>query len=217
MKIFVKVILIVIVVVIVLLIVGIVFVFLQWSFVFLVEGGELQQIVCIDLYVFDEGGEDVVIVVEFFDFECEVCGVFYLVVEEFCEKYVGDIIYVVWYFFLLGYVNFMQVVIVVEVVVGQDCFEDMYYWLFEIQVQWGEELEEIFEVFWVFVEELGFDMVVYDVVVVDFVIVQCVQVDKSDGDWLQVSSILMFFVDGEQVVLQEWDDLEEVIEKVVNG
>lgn len=72
---------------------------------------------CENLYVFDDGGDGLVIVVEFFDFECEVCGVFYFVVEDFCECYDGEIIYVICYFLLLGYLNFRNVVFVVEVVV----------------------------------------------------------------------------------------------------
>ncbi|MDX2400678.1 DsbA family protein [Microbacterium algeriense] len=217
MKTSVKATLIAIAVAIVLLIAGIVFALSQRSSAPPAEDGEPQQTVRTDSHVLDEGGEDAVTVVEFLDFECEACGAFYPVVEELREKYAGDITYVVRYFPLPGHVNSTQAAIAAEAAAGQDRFEDMYHRLFETQAQWGEESEETPEVFRAFAEELGLDMAAYDAAVADPATAQRVQADKSDGDRLQVSSTPTFFVDGEQVVLQEWDDLEEAIEKAVNG
>lgn len=57
-----------------------------------------------------------VIFVEYFDFECEVCGVFYLIIKEFEVVYLNDFCVVSWYFLFFGYKNSMMVVFVVEVV-----------------------------------------------------------------------------------------------------
>jgi len=93
----------------------------------------------------------------------------------------------------------------------------MYHRLFETQAQWGERSEETPEVFRAFAEELGLDMAEYDAAIADPATAERVQADKSDGERLEVTSTPTFFIDGEQVVLQEWDDLEEAIEKAVNG
>jgi protein-disulfide isomerase len=208
--------LIAIAVAIVLLIVGIVFALNQRAATAPPEGGD-QQTVRTDSHVLDDGGEGAVTVVEFLDFECEACGAFYPVVEELREKYDGEITYVVRYFPLPGHINSTQAALAAEAAAQQDRFEDMYHRLFETQAQWGEQPEETPEVFRAFAEELGLDMAAYDAAIADPATAERVQADKSDGEKLQVSSTPSFFVDGEKVVLQEWDDLEQAIEKAVNG
>ncbi len=93
----------------------------------------------------------------------------------------------------------------------------MYHRLFETQAQWGEQPEETPEVFRGFAEDLGLDMAAYDAAIADPATAERVQADKSDGEKLEVSSTPSFFVDGRKVQLQEWDDLEQAIEKAVNG
>ncbi|MEU4015088.1 thioredoxin domain-containing protein [Microbacterium sp. NPDC028030] len=170
-----------------------------------------------DSHVLDDGGADAVTVVEFLDFECEACGAFYPVVEELRDKYAGDITYVVRYFPLPGHINSTQAAIAAEAAAQQDRFEDMYHRLFETQAQWGENTEETPEVFRAFAEDLGLDLAAYDAAVADPATAERVQADKIDGEELQVNSTPTFFVDGEQVVLQDWDDLEQAIENAISG
>lgn len=180
------------------------------------EGGQ-QQTVRTDSHVLDKGGADAVTVVEFLDFECEACGAFYPVVEELREKYQGDITYVVRYFPLPGHINSTQAALAAEAAGQQDRFEDMFQRLFETQAQWGENSEETPEVFRAFAEDLGLDMAEYDAAIADPATAARVQADKSDGEKLGVTSTPTFFINGEKVVLQKWDDLEKAIEKAVNG
>lgn len=56
-------------------------------------------------HVLDEAGPGSPTLVVFLDFECEVCGAFYPVIEELREDYAGEINYVVRYFPLPGHVN----------------------------------------------------------------------------------------------------------------
>jgi len=209
--------LIAIAVAIVLLIVGIVFsITQQQQPAAPAEGGELQT-VRTDSRVLDEGGEGAITVVEFLDFECEACGAFYPIVEELREKYDGEITYVVRYFPLPGHINSTQAALAAEAAGQQDRFEDMFHRLFETQAQWGEQSEETPEVFRSFAEDLGLDMDAYDAAIADTATAERVQSDKTDGERLGVNSTPTFFVDGEKITLQEWDDLEEAIEKAVNG
>ncbi|KJL20576.1 Disulfide bond formation protein D precursor [Microbacterium oxydans] len=202
---------------IVLLIAGIVFAISQQQPAAPSTEGEPQQTVRTDSHVLDDGGEGAVTVVEFLDFECEACGAFYPVVEDLREKYDGEITYVVRYFPLPGHINSTQAALAAEAAAQQDRFEDMYHRLFETQAQWGEQPEETPEVFRGLADELGLDMAAYDAAIADPATAERVQSDKRDGEKLGVNSTPTFFVAGEKVVLQEWDDLEEAIEKAVNG
>lgn len=202
---------------IVLLIAGIVFAISQQQPAAPSAEGEPQQTVRTDSHVLDDGGDGAVTVVEFLDFECEACGAFYPVVEDLREKYDGEITYVVRYFPLPGHINSTQAALAAEAAARQDRFEDMYHRLFETQAQWGEQPEETPEVFRAFAEELGLDMAAYDAAIADPATAERVQSDKTDGEKLGVNSTPTFFVAGEKVVLQEWDDLEQAIEKAVNG
>lgn len=179
--------------------------------------GERLQTVRTDSHVLDDGGADAVTVVEFLDFECEACGAFYPVVEDLREAYSGEITYVVRYFPLPGHRNSTQAALAAEAAGQQGRFEDMYHRLFETQAQWGEAPAETPEVFRALAEELGLDMAAYDAAIADAATLERVQADKSDGERFGVNSTPTFFVDGEAVQLQEWDDLEEAIEKAVNG
>ncbi|MFJ2542581.1 DsbA family protein [Microbacterium sp. NPDC087589] len=179
--------------------------------------GEKLQTVRTDSHVLDDGGADAVTVVEFLDFECEACAAFYPIVEDLREKYDGEITYVVRYFPLPGHINSTQAALAAEAAAEQDRFEDMYHRLFETQAQWGEQSEETPEVFRTLADELGLDMAAYDAAVADPATLERVQADKSDGERLGVRSTPSFFIDGEPVVLEAWDDLEAAIENAVNG
>lgn len=180
-------------------------------------GGGEQQTVRSDSHVLDEGGPDAVTVVEFLDFECEACGAFYPIVEDLRANYAGDITYVVRYFPLPGHANSMQAALAAEAAAQQDRFEDMYHLLFQTQTQWSHGTEETPAVFRALAEQLGLDMEAYDAAIADPATRERVEADKGDGAQLGVSSTPSFFIDGEPVELQEWDDLEQAIEKAVNG
>lgn len=201
---------------IVLLVVGLVYALTQRAESAPPEGEKLQT-VRTDSHVLDEGAEGAITVVEFLDFECEACGAFYPIVEELRATYDGDIRYVVRYFPLPGHVNSTQAALAAEAAAQQGRFEDMYHRLFETQSQWGERGEETPEVFRAFAEELGLDLTAYDTAIADPATLTRVQQDKSDGEDLGVTSTPTFFIDGEMLQLQEWDDLEEAVGKAVNG
>ncbi|WP_194421563.1 thioredoxin domain-containing protein [Microbacterium abyssi] len=181
------------------------------------EGGENPQVIRESSHVLDDGGEGAVTVVEFLDFECEACGAFYPIVEDLREKYDGEITYVVRYFPLPGHFNSKNAAIAAEAAAQQDRFEDMYHRLFETQTQWGEAQDSRADLFRSFAEELGLDMAAFDEAVANPATADRVELDVNEGDRLGVSSTPTFFVDGEPVTLEKWDDLENSIESAVNG
>ena len=175
------------------------------------------QLVRQNSHVLDDGGEGAVTVVEFLDFECEACGSFYPIVEDLREQFAGEITYVIRYFPLPGHFNSKNAAIAAEAAAQQDRFEDMYHRLFETQAEWGEAQESRADLFRGFAEELGLDMAAYDAAVADPSTTARVNLDFEEGRALGVSSTPTFFLDGELLELQEWNDLENAIQAAVNG
>ena len=179
--------------------------------------GESPQVVRESSHVLDDGGEDAVTVVEFLDFECEACAAFYPIVEDLRGQFAGDITYVVRYFPLPGHFNSKNAAIAAEAAAEQGRFEDMYHRLFETQSEWGEAQESRADLFRSFAEEMGLDMAAYDEAVASPATLARVELDLNDGQALGVSSTPTFFVDGEMLELQQWNDLEDAIQAAVNG
>lgn len=180
------------------------------------EGGP-ASVVRPNSHVLDDGGEGAVTVVEFLDFECEACGAFYPIVEDIREKFAGQITYVVRYFPLPGHTNSTNAALAAEAAAGQDRFEDMYHRLFETQAEWGESQESRADLFRGFAEELGLDMAAYDAAVADPETLARVEMDLNEGQALGVSSTPTFFVDGEPLELQQWNDLEDAITQALSA
>lgn len=178
--------------------------------------GERASVVRPNSHVLDDGGEGAVTVVEFLDFECEACGAFYPIVEDIREKFAGQITYVVRYFPLPGHTNSTNAALAAEAAAGQDRFEDMYHRLFETQAEWGESQESRADLFRGFAEELGLDMAAYDAAVADPETLARVEMDLNEGQALGVSSTPTFFVDGEPLELQQWNDLEDAITQALS-
>ncbi|MET0829683.1 MAG: thioredoxin domain-containing protein [Microbacterium sp.] len=179
--------------------------------------GDSPQLVRSTSHVLDDGGADAVTVVEFLDFECEACGAFYPVVEDLREQFAGEITYVIRYFPLPGHTNSTNAALAAEAAAHQGRFEEMYHRLFETQAQWGEAQESRADVFRGFAEELGLDMNAYDDAVANPATLARVQADFDEGQALGVNSTPTFFVEGEQVELQQWNDLENAIRQAVDA
>ena len=166
-----------------------------------------------DSHVLTEGGEGAVTVVEFLDFECEVCGAAYPYVEELREEYAGNITYVVRYFPLPGHFNSMDAAVAAEAAARQGRFEEMYHALFQSQSEWGEAGESRAAVFRAFAEEIGLDMDAYDRDVVDPSTTERVQSDFADARELGLTGTPTFFVNGQQLLdLRDWSDVTDAID-----
>ena len=166
-----------------------------------------------DSHVLEDGGEGAVTVVEFLDFECEVCGAAYPYVEQLREDYAGKITYVVRYFPLPGHFNAMNAAVAAEAAARQGKFEDMYHALFQSQSQWGEAGDSRADLFRSFAEEIGLDMEAYDRDVADPETTARVRSDFDDARALGLSSTPTFFVNDRQLVdLRDWSDVTDVID-----
>lgn len=152
-----------------------------------------------------------VTIVEFLDFECEACFAFYPIVEDLREKYDGQITYVVRYFPLPGHSNSTNAALAVESAARQGQMEAMYNKMFQTQPEWGESAESKAPLFRTFAEELGLDMDQYDADIADPTTAERVESDFNDGKILGISSTPTFFINGQLLQLQSYDDLELAI------
>jgi len=170
------------------------------------------EVVAIDSHVLDEPEGASVELVEFLDFECEVCAAVYPYVEQIRQDYAGDLRFVQRYFPIPSHQNSMNAAIAVEAAAQQGDYEGMYHRMFETQAEWGEQQESKAALFRQFAIDLGLDMDAYDATVADPATEARVQADFDAGLELGVQGTPTFFVDGVQVQLQTIDDLTGAID-----
>ncbi|GEK80632.1 DsbA family protein [Agrococcus baldri] len=162
-------------------------------------------------HVLDDAGEGAPEVVEFFDYECPSCGAFHPVVEDLRDRYEGQVTFAVRYFPLQGHPNAVPAAAAAEAAAQQDAFEPMHARIFETQEQWAGT-DDAAATFRGYAEELGLDMAAYDEAVAAEATADRIALDYSAGVSAGVQSTPTFFVDGEMVELQDYDDVEAAIE-----
>nr|WP_254367747.1 thioredoxin domain-containing protein [Microbacterium sp. NC79] len=169
------------------------------------------QVMREDSHVLDAGGAGSVRIVEFLDFECEVCAAFYPIVEDLRDEYAGRITYVVRYLPLPGHENSATSALAAQAAAEQGRFEDMYHLLLSRQAEWGEVTQSQSPIFRGYAEELGLDMDAYDASVTSTASLERVKADFDEATALGVTGAPTFFVDDKQLVLRDFDDLEAAI------
>jgi protein-disulfide isomerase len=149
---------------------------------------------------------------EFLDFECEVCGAVYPVVEELREEYAGRVTFVARYFPLPGHFNSRTAAIAVEAAAQQGKFEEMYHRMFETQGEWGEQQVSAADRFREFAQELDLDLDAYDDTVADPATEARVQQDYDAATALGATGTPTIFVNDEYIPLTSPDDLRTALD-----
>lgn len=157
-----------------------------------------------------------VTLVEFLDFECEVCGAVYPTVEEIRDEYAGEITYVLRYFPIPSHQNSMNAAIAVEAAAQQGELEPMYQKMFETQKAWGEQRESKAGLFRQYAQELGLDMATFDKSVADPATQARVESDFDAGLALGVNGTPTFFVNDEMVTLTSVEDLRTALDAALD-
>lgn len=162
-------------------------------------------------HVLDDAGEGAPEVVEFFDYECPSCGAFHPIVEDLRAKYEGRVTFAVRYFPLEIHPNAVPAAAAAEAAAQQGEFEAMHSRIFETQGEWAGT-EDAPATFRGFAEELGLDLAAYDEAVTSEATADRIALDYNAGVAAGVQSTPTFFIDGEQLELQNFDDVEAAIE-----
>lgn len=176
-------------------------------------GGSESSVSAIDetTHVLDDAGEGAPVVVEFFDYECPSCGQFHPIVEELRAQYEGQVTFAVRYFPLEMHPNAVPAAAAAEAAAQQGQFEAMHSRIFETQAEWAGT-QDAAATFRGYAEELGLDLAAYDEAVASEATADRIAHDYRAGVELGVQSTPTFFVDGEMVDLQNYDDVETAIE-----
>jgi protein-disulfide isomerase len=173
---------------------------------------QVAQVLRDDTHILVDAGPDAPVLVEFLDFECEVCGAFFPIVEELKAEYGDRVTFAFRYFPLPGHGNSVNAALAVEAAAQQDALEPMFQRMFESQAQWGERGDQSqAPVFRTYAEELGLDMAAYDAAVADPATLARIQADFDEGRALGVDSTPSFFLDGVALELQSFDDVEAAL------
>ncbi|MDR7234755.1 DsbA family protein [Agrococcus sediminis] len=162
-------------------------------------------------HILDDAGEGAPVVVEFLDYECPACGQFHPIVEELRSTYAGEVTFAVRYFPLPSHDAAIPAALAAEAAAQQGQFEAMHELLFDRQQEWAGT-EDAAAVFRGYAEELGLDLEAYDAAVADPATLDRVALDANAGISLGVQSTPTFFVDGEQLELRDFADLETAIQ-----
>ncbi|WP_229022853.1 DsbA family protein [Actinomarinicola tropica] len=153
--------------------------------------------------------------VEFLDFECEACRAAHPMVEQLRSAYGDDMTFVVRNFPLHN--NSEAAAQAAEAAAAQGRFEEMYDLLFETQPQWGESDQSQEDVFFGLAEDLGLDMEQFRGVYDDPATLEKIRRDKADGQALGVTGTPTFFLDGEKVEVESFEELQAMIEQAIGG
>lgn len=153
-----------------------------------------------------------VTLVEFLDFECEVCGAVYPVIEQLRAEYGDRVTFVVRYFPIPSHLNSMNAAVAAEAAAQQGQFEAMYNRLFETQAEWGEQQDSKAALFRSYAEDLGLDLAAYDAAVADPATEARVAADFDAGRRLGVQGTPTVFVNDRAVELRSEADLRNALE-----
>jgi protein-disulfide isomerase len=170
------------------------------------------QVVREDSHVLNQAADERAVLVEFLDFECEVCRAYYPTVEQLKEQYGEELTVVIRYFPIPAHANSVNAAVAVEAAAAQDALEPMYQRMYETQAGWGELQDSQAEVFRGFARDLGLDLEQYDAAVADPATAERVQRDFDEGRALGVSGTPTFFLDGEKLQTQSPADLVAAVE-----
>jgi protein-disulfide isomerase len=169
------------------------------------------QVVREDSHVLNQAGDEKAVLVEFLDFECEVCRAYYPTVEKLREEHADDLTLVMRYFPIPGHTNSTNAAVAVEAAAGQGQLEPMYQRMYETQAEWGESQDSRADVFRGFAKDLGLDLDAYDAAVADPATTERVRSDFDEGRALGVSGTPTFFLDGEKLEVETPADLEQAV------
>lgn len=153
-----------------------------------------------------------VTLVEFLDFECEVCGAVYPHIEDLREEYAGRVTFATRYFPIPSHRNSENAAVAVEAAARQHRFEDMYDQMFQTQATWGESQDSKAALFRDFAQEIGLDMDQYDADVADPSTLERVRFDFEAGVSLGVQGTPTIFVNDELLKLEHIDDIKAALD-----
>jgi len=138
-------------------------------------------------------------VVEYLDFECEACRVYYPITKRLKEEYGDKVSFVVRYFPLPGHKNSMTSAMAVETAGKQGKFWEMHDILYDNQITWGEKQITNPALFIEYAKQIGLDMEKYKNDIGSQEIKDRINRDKNSANSLGIQGTPTFFINGEKI------------------
>jgi protein-disulfide isomerase len=138
-------------------------------------------------------------IVEYLDFECEACRVYYPITKQLKEEYKDKISFVVRYFPLPGHKNSMTSAMAAETAGKQGKFWEMHDILYDNQKIWGEKQVADPVLFVEYAKQIGLDMEKYKNDIGTQEIKDRINRDKNEATNLGIQGTPTFFINGEKI------------------
>lgn len=151
-----------------------------------------------------------VLVVEFFDPECESCAAFYPTVEKILADYPNDIEFVARYMLYHG--NSAIAALALEGAGKQKKYWEMYDLLLKRPDEWAHRKESVEPIFEKYAQELGLNIEEFNKSYADSALKEKLTQDISDAKSLGVTGTPTFFINGKPLQKISYSDLKSAIE-----
>jgi protein-disulfide isomerase len=179
------------------------------------EPGAAAQAVREDSHRLSQAPDEKAVLVEFLDFECEVCREAHPLVEELSADYGGNLTVVARYFPLPGHPNSETAAVAVEAAAQQGAFGQMHSLMYEKQPEWAHAPESRAGTFREYAQSLGLDMAAYDDAIADADTLDRVSRDRNEGLALGVDGTPTFFLDGRKIQPSTVEEFRSLIETAI--
>lgn len=166
-------------------------------------------------HVLDDAGEGAPVLVEFFDYQCPTCAQFHPIVEDLRDRYDGSVTFAVRHFPLEMHANAVPAAAAAEAAAQQGEFEAMHDRIIETQAEWAES-DDAAAIFRGYAEDIGIDLDAYEAAVGSEATADRIALDYTAGVDAGVQGTPTFFLDGERIELQNFDDVERAIEQALS-
>jgi len=167
-------------------------------------------------YSHRKGNENAkVLVVEFFDPECESCAAFHPAVQKIIADYQDKILFVARY--MLYHQNSQSAALALEAAAKQGKFWEMQGILFIRHQEWSHKQTFPAELFTQYAQNLGLDMHEFQKSFDDVTFKQNIAQDVADANILGVKGTPTFFINGRPLLNLSYQDLKQAIEAALNA
>ncbi len=177
--------------------------------------GQEAQAVREDSHRLSEAPDEKAVLVEFLDFECEICREAHPLVEELGADYGENLTVVARYFPLPGHPNSETAAVAVEAAAQQGAFGPMHALMYENQPEWAHSPASRAGTFRDYARSLGLDMAAYDEAIADAATLDRVSRDRDEGLALGVDGTPTFFLDGRKIQPASVEEFRSLIETAI--
>lgn len=155
---------------------------------------------------------------EYSDFQCPACSVFHGIVKETLAEHPNDIAFVYRHFPLSFHENANLAALASEAASSQGMFWEMYDAIFESQKEWEELNSKDAKLYFeAFATDFELDIEKYRNDIKSPEAQQKIDDDIKSGTLLRVNATPTFFIDGEKITIETFDQFNQLIKDAIGA